>query len=397
MSWWKKAVKYGAPIAGAAVGFTLSGGNPMGAAAGAMAGSAVSGAVAGDEAREDAARAGAQQRSDIEDANRRQQRAAKAAVRGLGESAATSQRYLETGYRDAERDLMSGQRSQLDALGSGYKDALRYYNTGVDQSVGALQTGASGALSSLDAGYADSRLAQLWNPNFTADPGYDFRLQQGQTALDRMGAAAGGRISGAALKKASEYNQGVASQEYGNWFNRMSGIGSQLDTAQQNLGIQRANIQSGLGSALANIYGQAGQYRSGLASNYSTNQAGVYGQTASNLANLSTGMGTQLASIQGNLGVAQANALTGAASNSMNLTMAGLPSYTAALPYQGAAFNAYNQGVNNLANLGMFYYGRQPTGGTAAAAPTDPYGYGDVGRDPSQLNQFYGTTGVQYR
>jgi hypothetical protein len=390
MAWWHDVVKYGAPVAGAGVGFFIGG--PPGAAAGAMAGSAISGAASADQQARNAREAGQQQRSDLEDAQRRQERAAEQASRGLGESAERSSGYISRAYDDARRDVLTGRDSQLDALERGYQGSLLAYDTGIDKSIDALRTGTSDALSSLDAGYADSRLAQLWNPTFSADPGYEFRLQQGQTALDRMGAASGGRISGAALKKASEYNQGMASQEYGNWFNRMERVGSTLDTAKQNLGIQRSNLQTGLGSALSNIYGQAGQYRSGLASNYATNQASVYGQTSRNLAELSTGMGTNLASIAGNLGIAQANTITGAASNGMNLTMAGLPTYTASLPYEGDAFNAYMGGVSNLTNLGMFYYGSQQPGQGAAAAPADPYGYGDLGRDPSRLNEVYGTS-----
>jgi hypothetical protein len=38
-----------------------------------------------------------------------------------------------------------------------------------------------------------------------ADPGYQFGLSQGQQALDRKASAAGGRVSGAALKAASQY------------------------------------------------------------------------------------------------------------------------------------------------------------------------------------------------
>jgi hypothetical protein len=52
------------------------------------------------------------------------------------------------------------------------------------------------------------------------DPGYAFRLQQGQDALARSAAARGGAISGSALKDLTTYAQGSASQEYQNAFNR---------------------------------------------------------------------------------------------------------------------------------------------------------------------------------
>jgi hypothetical protein len=50
--------------------------------------------------------------------------------------------------------------------------------------------------------------------DFTADPGYQFRLDQGQQALERNAAARGGLLSGAALKDANNYAQGQASQEW---------------------------------------------------------------------------------------------------------------------------------------------------------------------------------------
>lgn len=50
--------------------------------------------------------------------------------------------------------------------------------------------------------------------DFTADPGYQFRLDQGQQALDRSAAARGGLLSGAAVKDANNYAQGQASNEW---------------------------------------------------------------------------------------------------------------------------------------------------------------------------------------
>lgn len=52
------------------------------------------------------------------------------------------------------------------------------------------------------------------------DPSYQFRLNEGVNALDR-GASARGRLSSGAQDKAiTRFGQGLASQEYGNAFNR---------------------------------------------------------------------------------------------------------------------------------------------------------------------------------
>ncbi len=52
------------------------------------------------------------------------------------------------------------------------------------------------------------------------DPGYQFRLQQGQQALERSAAAKGGVMGGGVLKDLTNYAQGAASQEYGNVYSR---------------------------------------------------------------------------------------------------------------------------------------------------------------------------------
>ena len=55
---------------------------------------------------------------------------------------------------------------------------------------------------------------------FTADPGYAFRLNEGMKALNAQAAARGGLISGNALRAATAYGQDLGSQEYQNAFNR---------------------------------------------------------------------------------------------------------------------------------------------------------------------------------
>lgn len=56
--------------------------------------------------------------------------------------------------------------------------------------------------------------------DYQADPGYAFRLGEGQKALERQAAARGGLISGGALKAAARYGQEMGSQEYSNAYNR---------------------------------------------------------------------------------------------------------------------------------------------------------------------------------
>jgi hypothetical protein len=86
---------------------------------------------------------------------------------------------------------------------------------------------------------------------FSRDPGYGFRLAEGQKALDRQAAARGGLISGGALKAAARYGQDMGSQEYQNAFNRYQTERSAMLNPLQSL----ANV----GQTAANTMGQAGQ------------------------------------------------------------------------------------------------------------------------------------------
>lgn len=91
------------------------------------------------------------------------------------------------------------------------------------------------------------------------DPGYWFRLQQGEQALQNKAAAGDGAFSGAALKDLLGYNQDMASTEYGNAFNRYQT--TQGNIFQRLMGIAQLgqNSASGVGTTGAQLAGQAGQ------------------------------------------------------------------------------------------------------------------------------------------
>jgi hypothetical protein len=56
--------------------------------------------------------------------------------------------------------------------------------------------------------------------DMTSDPGYQFRVQQGQEGVENSQAARGGALSGNALRGIEAFRQGLGSQEYGNVYNR---------------------------------------------------------------------------------------------------------------------------------------------------------------------------------
>jgi hypothetical protein len=93
--------------------------------------------------------------------------------------------------------------------------------------------------------------------DFQQDPGYAFRLSEGQKALDRSAAARGGLISGSALKAASRYGQEMGSQEYQNAFNRYQTNRTNQLQPLGNLQAVGQSAASNQGSA-AGAYGTAG-------------------------------------------------------------------------------------------------------------------------------------------
>jgi hypothetical protein len=98
---------------------------------------------------------------------------------------------------------------------------------------------------------AASRYTPFGMNQFQADPGYAFRLSEGQKALDRQAAARGGLISGGALKAAQRYGQEMGSQEYTNAFNRYQ--------TERNARLNPLQSLAGFGQTSTNQLGAAGQ------------------------------------------------------------------------------------------------------------------------------------------
>ena len=112
--------------------------------------------------------------------------------------------------------------------------------------------------------------------DFTQDPGYAFRLQQGQKALDASAAARGGLISGNALRAAQGYGQEMGSQEYQNAYNRAL-TGYNTGVASENQLYNRQAAMAGIGQTAANTLGTAGQNYATSVGNALTNQAAISG------------------------------------------------------------------------------------------------------------------------
>lgn len=178
-----------------------------------------------------------------------------------------------------------------------------------------LQSG-TGAINTL---YSNLKAGKYgpWTGSFSAptaadaqqDPGYTFRVSEGLKALDRGAASHGGILTGGTLKAEQQFGQDMASQEYGNVYNRrfqeylqkygefnnnqtsdfnryasIAGVGQQAANTSAQVGQQAAgnvtNILSNDGTNALNAYGNIGNARaSGYINGANAWMSGIGGAT----------------------------------------------------------------------------------------------------------------------
>lgn len=141
----------------------------------------------------------------------------------------------------------------------------------------------------LDAGTA--ALGRLQDPAaFTKSPGYEFVRREGNRDINNSFAARGGALSGNALRALDQYNTGLASQEYNNWFNQNASLAGVGQASAQNLAGLGANSAANVSNLLTNqgnarasgILGQTDAYTNGLNQlgqwygNYRRSREGAY-------------------------------------------------------------------------------------------------------------------------
>jgi hypothetical protein len=157
----------------------------------------------------------------------------------------------------------------------------RMYEEGVARQQPFYQAGVNALPSYVSGIQEGGELVRGFNMgDFTTDPGYAFRLSEGQKQLDRQAAIRGGQISGGAMKAAARYGQEMGSQEYSNAYNRfrdtqslrrnalagVAGYGptaaSSINAAGQTYASGAGNTMMGQGDTSANALLAAQQARS---------------------------------------------------------------------------------------------------------------------------------------
>ena len=224
------------------------------------------------------------------------------AARSQERAAREASRRLEERYQQLRGDQMA----MFDRLSNNQTNtfnALRDEQRGATNQVRDQQLGMYEQLRGDLAPYRDAGTRAVGNlerfmagdggrrfqaSDFQEDPGFQFRRDQGEQAINRNALSRGRYNSGAALKELQNYNSGLASQEFGNafdrWragnndiFGRYSGIAQAGQAAANRTGDYGMNAANQISGAITNAANQIGNYGMNAA-----NQIGGYGQNAVN-------------------------------------------------------------------------------------------------------------------
>lgn len=206
---------------------------------------------------------------------------------GYGVPKPTLQQFLDKERNDHFNKYGKDYGRQANTVGAGltaqanYQRALREWEDGLARyKAENANTGAMG----------DGRLLRDFNnEDFVKDPGYDFRMSEGEKGINRALSARGGFDSGSALKALARYNQDFASNEFGNAYNRDAA------NKQRIFNFLSGEKATGMGAASA--------------------MAGVGQNTANNMSNIGIKTAQQVGQLQNDRNMTYANAIQGAIGN----------------------------------------------------------------------------------
>lgn len=173
-----------------------------------------------------------------------------------------------------------------------------------DKAANAQKNAANGAIAASQENY--SKTANNLNPyinagsgaltqmqalnagdfsSFKASPDYQYTFNQELQGLDRSAASRGSLFSGGHNADVMAMAGGLASQQYGNFYNRLSGLANSGQNAASNLGSVGTGNAASIGSAMTNA-GNAQANGIINSSNAQTNTigqlAGIFGQYMGN-------------------------------------------------------------------------------------------------------------------
>lgn len=124
--------------------------------------------------------------------------------------------------------------------------------------------------------------APVTSADVMSEPGYQFGLSQGQLGLDRKAAAAGGRVSGAALKSAAEYANNYATTGYNAAYQRRQDRLNRL-ASLANIGQTATGGSAAAGAAKSNAISNLLSSQGDASAAASMAQGNIWGNTVNQL------------------------------------------------------------------------------------------------------------------
>ena len=167
--------------------------------------------------------------------------------------------------------------------------------------------------------------------DYVRDPGYQFRKDEGNKAIDRGQAARGGFYSGGAIKEAQRFAQGLATEEFGNTYGRY--------VDGYNRDVNDFNIASGEHSKRYNEHGQ--NFSTGY--NQATNDQNTLYSRLSGITNAGMGATNTAANANASNANAQAGIIGQAADASAAATLNQGNQITSALSRTFGGGSSYGQ------------------------------------------------------
>lgn len=192
---------------------------------------------------------------------------------------------VQRGGEQARADLLGGVQSAEQRLAPYAQTGQQAFN------VQAALSGAMGPEAQAQA-YAD----------FQASPGQQWLQEQGERAITRNAAAIGGLGGGNVRQELQRQAMGMAAQDFGNYYNRLSGLGQTgmntagaLGQSDIQAGRDLSGVATGTAGSVANLLGGQAGYQMQAGRDIASNAA----QTTQALANLQAQQGQQMSNLYG--------------------------------------------------------------------------------------------------
>jgi hypothetical protein len=195
---------------------------------------------------------------------------------GVGALGKLADLYGISGWRQLEGGEVSEAMSQLEGKGAGIYEVggNRYNLQDIDGQISGVQRYYDASTADRDAAYDE----------FRSSPDYQFAFDEGINALDRSAAARGGLRGGGYARELTRYGQGMASQQFNTYANRLSSLAGIGQAATGSVAAAGAQSASGISNSLM----MGGQMQGNALQNAATARASGYagiGNAATGAAN----------------------------------------------------------------------------------------------------------------